>query len=140
MASIPTSPGYCGFTLENITIGCGQNCAATRAYCGHAQTEKLKTTASTASAAMRRPFLTAMSFCQITSSPAMTSKPSASSRLTSCSRNRRLTGSSGRLKEMTAVAEVEDADADFTGLEVLEHCELSEVTESTKQLPTSNTE
>ena len=70
---------------------------------------------------MRRPFRTAMSFCQITSSPAITSRPSASSRLTSCSRNRRLIGSSGRLKEMPAVAEVEDADAGFTGLEVLEH-------------------
>ena len=31
-ASMPTSPGYCGLTVENMTIGCGQNCPATRAY------------------------------------------------------------------------------------------------------------
>ena len=26
---MPTSPGYCGLTVENMTIGCGQNCPAT---------------------------------------------------------------------------------------------------------------
>ena len=92
---MPTRPGYCGLTLENIAIGWGQNCAATLAYCGHAQTEKLKMTASTPSAARRRPLRTAMSLRQITSSPCTTSKPSASSRPASARRNCSFTGASG---------------------------------------------
>ena len=73
LASMPTSPGYCGLTFENIAIGCGQNCAATRAYCGHAHTEKLKMTASTSAAAIALPLRTAMSLRQMTSSPSTTS-------------------------------------------------------------------
>ena len=117
---MPTSPGYCGLTFENITIGCGQNCAATRAYCGHAHTEKLKTTASTAAAAIRRPFRTAMSFCQMTSSPATTSKPSASRRADELLAELPVDRLERRLQEVPAVTEVEDADADLARLKMLE--------------------
>ena len=118
---MPTSPGYCGLTFENITIGCGQNCAATRAYCGHAHTEKLKTTASTAAAAIRRPFRTAMSFCQMTSSPAIDLEAVRLEPADELLAELAVDRLERRLQEVPAVAEVEDADADFAGLKMLEH-------------------
>ena len=116
-------------------MGCGQNCAATRAYCGHAQTEKLKTTASTAGrghapAVPDRDVVLPDDLVAGDHLEAVRLQP-ADELLAEPPVDRL----ERTLKEMPAVAEVEDADAGFTGLEMLEHgdaVELSEVTETTK--------
>ena len=104
-------------TFENITIGCGQNCAATRAYCGHAHTEKLKTTASTsprhAPAVAHRDVV--LPDHVVARHHLESGRLEPADQLLAELAVHRLQGT---LQVMAAVAEVEDADASLPGLKV----------------------
>ena len=108
-------------TFENITIGCGQNCAAMRAYCGHAQTEKLKTTASTPAAAMHPAAAHGDVVLPDDRVASDDVEPAGLEPLDQLLAKLPVYRLERLLQVTAAVTEIENADADPGGLKVIEH-------------------